>query len=67
MKDYLEPSKSGVFGNIDTTVKWIKNNIIINTELCSTNSRKVALVGNGNWAFKNALNTLINNAKRNIN
>lgn len=31
MKEYLEPSKSGVFGNIDTTVKWIKNNLIINT------------------------------------
>lgn len=66
MREYLEPSKSGIYGNIDTTVKWIKNNLIINTELCSTNNRRVALVGQGNWAFKNALNSLINNAKYNI-
>lgn len=29
-------------------------------------NRKVALVGQGNWAFKSALNNLINNAKTNI-
>lgn len=52
-----------MFGNIDTTVKWIKNNFIISTELCETNNRKLALVNNSNWAFKSALNTLISNAK----
>jgi hypothetical protein len=47
-------------------VKWIKNNLIVSSELCDIKSRKVAFVENSNWTFKNALNTLINNAKTNI-
>mgnify|MGYP001376015933 CR=1 FL=1 len=63
MEDYLEPSKNGVYGNIDTTVNWIKNNLIVSAELCDMKNRKVALVSSGNWAFKSQLNTLIGNAK----
>ena len=44
MEEYLAPSKSGVFGNTDTTVNWIKNNMIISTDLCNVKNRKIAIV-----------------------